>query len=216
MADEANRASRRYDSTGRKHAAEATRSAILRSARELFTTHGYAATTVAMVAERAGVAQDTVYAGVGTKPAILRLLVETALSERDDAPQGDRRDYAGEMSRAVDARAKLAIYAAAVTAVQGRLAPLFLALRSAASVEPELDRLWREISERRARNMRALVDELATSGQLRPDLTRDQIADIIWTMNSSEYYALLVLDRGWTPEQFSLWLADAWLRLLLR
>jgi AcrR family transcriptional regulator len=216
MANEANPARRRYDSSGRKHAAEATRSAIVRSARELFTTNGYAATTVAMIAERAGVAQDTVYAVVGTKPAIFRLLVETALSGRDDEALRDQRDYAGEMGAAANTRAKLAVYAAAVTAVQGRLAPLFLALGAAASLDEELDRLWHEINERRARNMRALADNLAASGEFRTDLTRDQIADIIWTMNSAEYYALLVIERGWTTDQFSQWLADAWPRLLLR
>jgi hypothetical protein len=99
--------------------------------------------------------------------------------------------------------------------IQGRLAPLVVALRAAASANPELAQLWREISERRARNMRDLADDLATTGELRTDLGRDEIADVIWTMNSSEYYALFVLERGWTPERFERWLLDAWTRLLL-
>jgi hypothetical protein len=88
-------------------------------------------------------------------------------------------------------------------------------LREAASANPDLARLWQDISRRRARNMRALTDDLATTGALRGDLTRDEIADVIWTMNSSEYYALLVLERGWTPQRFTEWLRDAWERLLL-
>jgi AcrR family transcriptional regulator len=206
---------RRYDSTRRKQAAADTRAAILRSARELFTTNGYATTTVAAIAEGAGVAQDTVYAAVGTKPAIFRLLIEYALSGRDEVVPGAQREYVAQMQQATEARAKLAIYAAAVTAIQSRLAPLFLALSAAATANPELAALWREISERRALNMRALANELAIAGELRSDLTRDQIADVIWTMNSSEYYALLVLDRDWTPAQFEHWLLDAWIRLLL-
>ena len=206
---------RRYDSTRRKQAAADTRAAILRSARELFTTNGYATTTVAAIADRAGVAQDTVYAAVGTKPAIFRLLIESALSGRDEVVPGAQREYVAQMQAAPDARAKLAIYATAVTTIQGRLAPLFLALSAAATANPELAALWREISDRRAINMRALADGLAVTGELRSDLTRDQIADVIWTMNSSEYYALLVLDRGWSPEQFERWLFDAWSRLLL-
>jgi hypothetical protein len=119
------------------------------------------------------------------------------------------------MRAAGDLRSKLAIYAAAVTLIQGRLAPLFVALRAAASANPELAHLGREISERRARNMRDLADDLATTGELRADVGRDEIADVIWVMNSSEYYALLVLERGWTHEQFQRWLLDAWMRLLL-
>jgi hypothetical protein len=34
-------------------------------------------------------------------------------------------------------------------------------------------------------------------------------------MNAAEYWALLVTGRGWTPERFGDWLADAWCRLLL-
>jgi AcrR family transcriptional regulator len=206
---------RRYDSSRRKLAAAQTRSSILAAARELFARLGYGATTVAAIAEHAGVAQDTVYAAVGTKPAIFRLLIESALSGRDEPVPGAQREYAVQMRAADDVRSKLAIYAAAVTVIQGRLAPLFVALRAAASTNPELAQLGREISERRARNMRDLADDLARTGELRADVGREEIADVIWAMNSSEYYALLVLERGWTPERFQRWLLDAWTRLLL-
>jgi AcrR family transcriptional regulator len=206
---------RRYDSSRRKLAAAQTRSSILTAARELFISHGYGTTTVAAIAERAGVAQDTVYAAVGTKPAIFRLLIESALSGRDEPVPGAQREYAVKMRAAPDVRSKLAIYAAAVTVIQGRLAPLFVALRAAASANPELAQLRHEISERRARNMRDLADDLALTGELRADLGRDEVADVIWSMNASEYYALLVLERGWTPERFQRWLLDAWIRLLL-
>lgn len=206
---------RRYDSSRRKLAAAQTRSSILAAARELFISHGYGTTTVAAIAERAGVAQDTVYAAVGTKPAIFRSLIESALSGRDEPVPGAQREYAEQMRAAPDVRSKLAIYAAAVTAIHGRLAPLFVALRAAASANPELAQLGREISERRALNMRHLADDLARTGELRADLDRDEIADVIWSMNSSEYYALLVLERGWTAERFQRWLLDAWIRLLL-
>jgi hypothetical protein len=63
--------------------------------------------------------------------------------------------------------------------------------------------------------MRDLTDDLATTGELRADVGRDEIADVIWSMNGSEYYALFVLERGWTPARFERWLLDAWTRLLL-
>jgi hypothetical protein len=76
--------------------------------------------------------------------------------------------------------------------------------------------LWREISERRAANMRLLVADLATTGLLRADLSTDETADVIWSMNAAEYYDLLVRQRGWPPERFEAWLIDAWQRLWLR
>ena len=132
---------RRYDSTSRRHAAQATRSAILDAARQLFIAKGYAATSMAQIASEAGVAPDTVYASVGKKAELFTLLIESALSGQDEAIPGEQRDYVARMRAATTAEAKLAIYAAAVTSIQARLAPLFLALRAAANAAPELGRL---------------------------------------------------------------------------
>ena len=57
--------SRPYRAPQREATALATRLAILSAARDLFTTQGYAHTSVAAIAARAGVAVDTVYAAVG-------------------------------------------------------------------------------------------------------------------------------------------------------
>lgn len=206
---------RRYDATGRQQAAAVTRRRILASASELFRSAGYAGTTVAAVARQAQVSVDTVYASVGTKPTVFRELVEIALSGTDVPVEGPDREYAVRVRAEPRAEAKLAVYADAVTALQSRVAPLFTVLRDAAGVDPELARVWQEITERRARNMHLLAADLAGTGDLRPDLTVDEVADVIWTTNGSEYYAMLVLDRGWSPDRFRGWLLDAWCRLLL-
>lgn len=206
---------RRYDASGRRRAAERTKGRILDAARDLFLADGYPATTVTAIAEGAGVSPDTVYTAVGTKPVLFRELVELALSGARAPVPGRDHDYARAMRAEPDLRARLGLYAVAVTRIQQRLAPLFLVLRDAAAVDADLRRLWTEITERRARNMRELAADLATAPGLRPDLSREEVADVIWTMNGTEYYALLVLDRGWSPDRFRAWLHDAWCRLLL-
>ncbi len=206
---------RRYDASGRQVKARQTRSAILDAARRLFVERGYAATSVTAIAAAAGVAADTVYASVGPKAALFRELIELALSGTDEPVPGPERDHAVRQRAAPDARTKLRIYAAAVTANGRRLTPLFVALRAAARAAPELDQLWREISRRRARNMRLLVADLAVTGELRGDLTQDEVADVIWTMNSAEYFDLLTVQCGWSDAAFERWLYDAWVRLLL-
>ena len=57
--------------------------------------------------------------------------------------------------------------------------------------------------------------DLRATGELRGDLTDDEVADILWSMNSAEYRVLLVGERGWSAERFGAWLADAWTRTLL-
>ena len=204
---------RRYDATGRRQAAERTRAAILDAARELFAERGYAATPMTAIAERAGVALDTVYASAGRKPELARLLIETAISGTDQAVPAEQRDYVQAIQAAPDARTKIAIYAAAITAIAPRLALVLSIIQQASSDEPALAALWHEIAERRAANMRRFVADLATAAPLRLD--PDEAADIVWATNATEMYQLLVGRRGWSPQRYERFLADAWHRLLV-
>lgn len=206
---------RRYESLFRAEQAERTRQAVLAAARDLFAERGYAATSVAAIAQRAGVALDTVYAAVGRKPEVFRLLVETAISGTDQVVPAEQRDYLAAIRAATTASAKLRTYAAAVVELQPRLAPLYRAWREAAGADPDLAVVWHRIAQRRAANMRLFARDLAATGELRSDLSTEAVADIVWSMNGPEYWLLLVEDRGWSPSRFQAWLLDAWQRLLL-
>ena len=207
------RVKRRYDTTRRRQAAARTRAAILDAARQLFAERGYAATPMTAIADRAGVALDTIYASVGRKPELARLLIETAISGTDQAIPAEQRDYVTAVRAAADAETKIAIYAAAVTAIAPRLALVLGIIQQAAHAEPELARLWNQIAERRAANMRLFVTDLASVHPLRLD--PGQAADIVWATNAAEMYQLLVGQRGWSPQRYERFLADTWRRLLL-
>jgi AcrR family transcriptional regulator len=206
---------RSYRSPAREERAAATRAAVLKAARELFMAKGYAAVSVAEIAKAARVNLDTVYVAVGRKPQLLRALIEAALSGRDEAVPAHDRDYVAQIRACPDAAGKLGIYARAVTAIQDRLAPIFLSLSQAAVSDPDCAALWVEIGERRARNMRDFIADVRAAGGMREDLTDDEAADIVWSMNGTEYYVLLVHRRGWTNARFAAWLEDAWRRTLL-
>ena len=204
---------RRYDAPRRRQAAARTRAAILDAAQALFTERGYAATPMTAIADRAGVALDTVYASVGRKPELARLLIETAISGTDQAIPAEQRDYVRAIRAAPGADAKIATYAAAVTAIAPRLALVLGIIQQAAHDEPELARLWAEIAERRAANMRLFIADLATAAPLR--LEPEDAADIVWATNAAELYQLLAGQRGWSPQRYEHFLADTWHRLLL-
>jgi AcrR family transcriptional regulator len=204
---------RRYDATRRRQAADRTRAAILDAARQLFTERGYTATSMTAIADRAGVALDTVYASAGRKPELARLLIETAISGTDQAIPAEQRDYVRAIQAAPDARAKIAVYAAAITAIAPRLVVVLGIIQQAAPDEPELAALWTQIAERRAANMRRFVADLATAAPLRLD--PDQAADVVWATNATELYQLLVGQRGWSPQRYQDFLTDTWQRLLL-
>jgi hypothetical protein len=152
---------------------------------------------------------------VGRKPVLLRELIEQAISGTDRAVEPGERDYVKAIQNESDPVNKLTAYARAVRMIQVRMAPLLLALRDASATEPEAQQVWKSISDRRAKNMCRLAQDLEDAGGLRPDLTVDEAADSIWATNSSELYLLLTSERGWPAERYENWLADTWCRLLL-
>jgi len=188
---------------------------VLASARELFVTKGYVATTIADIARHARVAVDTVYATVGRKPALLREVLESALSGTDAVVPAEQRDYVKRSQQAARATDKITAYVEGLVRLQSRLAPVFLVVRDASGIDPDSAVEWARIAERRARNMRMFAADLRTTGELRDDLSDAEVADIIWSMNGPEYWRLLVVDRGWPPERFGTHLVDAWTRILL-
>jgi AcrR family transcriptional regulator len=206
---------RGYDATGRQAGSRATRQRIVDAARGLFVERGYRATTVAAIASAAGVNADTVYALVGRKPVLLSELIEQALSGTDHAVVAEEREAIRASREATDPVTKLERYARAVRQLQERLAPLFLAVRDASSTEPEALAVWREISDRRAANMRKLVTELRAAGGYRAGLSIDEAADTVWATNSPELFNMLTVERGWSPDRYEGWLAATWCRLLL-
>jgi hypothetical protein len=62
--------------------------------------------------------------------------------------------------------------------------------------------------------MRRFASDLRETGELREELSDDDVADLVWSTNSPEFY-LLVTSRGRTPEQYAAGVADLWTRTLL-
>lgn len=211
------RASRRrsYDLTNRREAADRTVRSIIEAARLAFIEQGYAATTMPAIAKRAGVSLDTVYASIGKKPTLFRLLVESAISGSGHPVEAEQRDYVIAIRAESTAAGKLGIYAAALARIHTRLAPLLRVLQVAAPLDADLESLWREIAERRSTNMRTFAENLLATGQIRAGLSAERIADVIWSMGSTEFYLLLVDERNWTVEAFERWLGESWAALLL-
>jgi len=208
-------AKRSYDNSERRERSQETRSRILDAARQIMTTKGYRAATIADIARAADVHVDTVYELVGRKPALLRALIEGAISGGADPVAPAQRAYVIAMRAEPDPAGKLRLYAEAVTTIHTRMAPLQLALRDAGSTEPDAQRVWKDINDRRARNMRDLIGELGPAGTLREGLTLDEAADVVWATASAELFILFTAERGWTLEQYQRWLAETWQRLLL-
>ncbi len=113
---------------------------VLRAARELFTTRGYAVTSVADIAQAAGVSVDTLYASVGRKPQLLLAVHDMELADGDAPGTALQRDYVKRVRAAPTAADKIATYAEALGRLLPRTVPLQVSLRVAGETEPECAR----------------------------------------------------------------------------
>jgi AcrR family transcriptional regulator len=200
----------------RTEQARATRRRIIASGRELFLQQGYAAATLDQIAARAGVAVQTVYFHFANKRTVLKKVMDV-LAVGDDAPVPLLdRPWVQQVRDEPDARRALAIWLRNDRIIFGRVAPMLSIVRDAAGADPEMAEQWRTNQHQRYLAHRTLAEILAAKKALRPGLTVDKAADIIFTLLSPEVYLLLTAERGWSPAQWQRWqtrtIAEAILR----
>jgi len=199
---------RRYESAHRQQQARATRQAILDAARTLFVDPGYAATPLTAVAAEAGVAVQTVYKIFGSKKALLSALVDVTVAGDDEAVPLAGRQFAADIHKLTDARAKLARYAVHLAETHARQAQVMLALAGAATADPDAAAIWRKNLDERRQGMTMFAAELATTGRLRSDHDLDTVVDVLWLAMDVRNYDFLVRERGWSSERFQRWYVD--------
>jgi AcrR family transcriptional regulator len=201
-------AKRSYHSPRREEQARATRKAILDAAQRLFQREGYVATSMAAIAEQAGVSLKTVYVVFETKSGLFRALWHRSLRRGDEETPVADQPWFREVLEASDPKEALRLNARNSRQVKERIAPLGSVLLSAAAADPEIDalseRIWTEFYE----NQLEVVKGLNRRKALKPGLTVKRAADVLWTLNHPRVYLLLVEDRGWSPEEYQRWFAD--------
>jgi AcrR family transcriptional regulator len=199
---------RRYDSPRRREQAAATRLEILEAAQRLFERDGYAATTMAAIAAEARVALKTVYVAFETKSGVLRALWNLRLrGGRDELPVAQQQWYRDVVDEP-DPERQLRLNARNSRTGKLRIAPLLEVIRTAATVDADIDGLWNRIGTEYHANQRAIVQSLDAKHALAPGLDVDRATDILWTLNHPNVWQLLVGERDWTPEQYEQWCGD--------
>ena len=207
---------RRYHSPRRREQAAATRRDILDASQRLFERQGYAATTMAAIAEEAAVALKTVYVAFETKSGILRALWNVLLrGDEDDAPVAERRWYR-EVVEEPDPERQLRLNARNSRIVKLRIGAVIEVIRAAAPTDPEIEALWSRIQTEFHANQRVIVESLQAKNALASGLDVDRAADLLWTLNHPNLWQLLVVQRGWKPEEYEHWCADTACEQLLR
>src|SRR5579863_9117813 len=184
-----------------------TRHRVLDAAETLFVRDGYAAATIAAIAEKADVAVQTVYAVFGNKRAILsELLAVRVVGDNDAIPLQNREQWQA-IEREPDPRRQLLLLAALATQIGNRIGGLYQVLAGAAGSDPEIAHLYRNQQHARYTDQQRLARSLGDKGALRAGLSETTATDIMWAIANPNTHYALVSERRWTPGAYEQWLA---------
>jgi AcrR family transcriptional regulator len=204
---------RRYDATRRREQARLNRETIVAAARQRFLSDGFTATTIAAIAADASASPDTIYKSFGGKAGLLRAVCEDALMGEGPVPAEDRSD--AMQAAEADPRKLLRGLGVLTTEVAPRIAPLLLLLATAAETDPAMAQLRADFDASRLARMTQIAQTLASKTSLRPGVSLDEAAEIMWAYSSPELYDLLVLTRGWLPERYGQFVGESLVDALL-
>ena len=204
---------RRYDATRRRDRADRAREEVVDAGSRLFLAQGFAATTVTAIAQASRVSEETVYKAFGNKIALVRAIRDQALAGAGPV-HAERRSDRLQTSED-DPRTIIRGWGVLTMEVAPRVAPVLLLVREAAASDPELARLQAEMDAARLTRMTHNARTLLKGRHLRSGITLEAAADVLWTYSSPELYELLVIRRGWSPERYGHFIADAMVSALL-
>ena len=189
------------------------RDRIVATAERLFLRDGYSATTIAAIAAEAEVSPDTIYKGFGGKAGLVRAIRAEALKGDGPIPAEQRSDDLHATTS--DPKAIIAEWGRLTAEVAPLVAPILLLIRTAAATDPAARGLMEEMDADRLARMSENARRLHAAGHLRRGISVDDATDVLWTYSAPELYELLVLRRGWTPQRFGRFAADAMIEALL-
>jgi AcrR family transcriptional regulator len=188
---------------------------IVRAAHELFVKNGYRATTLAMVADAAGVAHRTVYVRFGTKGALLKRVIDVAVVGDLEPVDMVSRDWYRTATSAPTLEARIAALARGSARLVRSAADVVAVAREAEAAEPLL-------AEHAAAGRAATREAFHTfwtraldDGLLPAEVDLAWLADTAGLLAHVETYLLLRQMQPDTARHYETWLVTTCQRLVV-
>jgi len=210
---------RSYDASRRQAEAVERRRRVIDAAHELFLSDGYGATSINEIARAADVSAQMIYASFGSKAGILAKLVDVVVAGDDAALHGDdgpllRDRLTDEELFADDLRVRFRAIGRHAAGAHGRAGPVLQLIDSVAGSDAAVAELRAGLLAGHREDTGLAVAALPWD-RLRPGLDRATVSDLMYFVLGWHSYIALVLERGWTPEQYAERIADTMTHLLL-
>ncbi|MDF3298200.1 TetR/AcrR family transcriptional regulator [Streptomyces tropicalis] len=182
-----------------------TREKVVEAARELFVAQGYGATSLQEVADRAGVAVQTVYFVFRNKRALFKDVVDASIAGDTEPVATMDRDWFRAACAEPTAAGQLRAHVRGVREILGRVAPITPVIAAAAATDPEIAAQWPTGPDPRYTVQHAAAEALVSKPDALPCVDADRAADLLYGLLSPELYLVFVRDRGWSPDAWEEW-----------
>lgn len=189
----------------RRDRARATRRRITEAALARFSGQGYAATTMDGIAQDAGVAVQTVYFTFHTKAELLIAALELAGGEPEAPEAVMDRAWIRQVLEAPSGTRRLALIVEHGNNIYRRVGPLLPAVSAAASVDPDVDRAWRDLVARRRAGMGSIIEVFAERRELREGLEPAIALDLLFGIHRAETYVAFTVECHWSEARYKAW-----------
>src|SRR5918912_3697411 len=181
-----------------------TRAALLAAARAVLEEGGFPQLTMATVAERAGVTRRAVYLHFGSRSELVGALFDYV------AETEGLQASLHQVRSAPDGVSALDAWARHEATYHVRILGVARALEHVGRDDPDAA-TWRDrIAQHQLADCRLLAVRLARERRLAPGWSVETATDMLWALISTELLERLLVDRGWSPQQY----ADLYARLL--
>jgi len=191
--------------TSRRDRARATRLRITKAAYTLFCERGYVGTTMADIAEAAGVAVQTVYFTFHTKSELLSKAYDFAVLGEGDPLPPERQPWNAKMTAEPNIVAALRHAVEGIGNILARATPLDTVVRASGSSDPETAAVRARHEGWRAEGYRAMLDVLSSKARLRAGVSPEEATQLLLLYVGMDVYRVLVIDFGWTHDAWVDW-----------
>lgn len=191
-----------------------TETRIVAAATELFLRDGYAATTLAAVATKAGVSERTVYVRFKGKVELFQRVIEVGIvGDVDDLPM-PQRQWSLDALSAPTAAERIHAFADGVAEMHERLGPLMAVNGEVEGSEPAVQvsaGRWRDATHAYLTQFWAALqrDELIDA-----DADLDWLIDTTTILTAAESRLLISRTLGWDRETFRAWIVETFHRII--
>lgn len=199
-------AKRVYNSEKRQAKAQKTKDRILVCAKELFESKGFQEVTIEEIAKNAEVSVPTIYGLYQSKIGVLKALIDVALPSQ----QYESLVHQLEMETSIVKR--LALTAALSRQLYDAEKEQFGVFRDLSILNPELKKMEVEREQRRYKRQDASFKRFKDKKSL-GGLNASKTRDLLWAFTGRDLYRMLVMERGWSSDEYETWLAQMLVQL---